>query len=133
MMWLEMPGSSSNQESGKKKIPPNTYIEISLFSGKFDESVNLLKDYIAVMGLTQRQFAALLGAGYSLGDTADCSGLFCNRNSFSSNFSTLSSVPVPKLSNVFFINVLSYNWEEIKISDNITMYQVRTNSSSSCK
>merc|ERR1719232_1288971 len=71
-------------------------------SGKFEESVNLLKDYIAVMGLTQRQFAALLGAGYCLGETENCSGLFCNRQSFNKKFSSasLSSEPAT-LSNVF--------------------------------
>ena len=88
--------------------------------------MNLLKDYIAVMGLTQRQFAALLGAGYSLGDTENCAGLFCNRNSFYSKFSSpsLSSVPA-SLSNVFFIDVLGNDWKEVNITTNVTMYQVK--------
>ena len=47
---------------------------ISSFSGKFNESVALLKDYIAVMGLSQQQFTAIVGAGYALGESSNCSG-----------------------------------------------------------
>ena len=37
------------------------------------------------MGLTDRQFAALLGAGYSLGQAGLCDGFYCQRNSFLNN------------------------------------------------
>ena len=75
--------------------------------GKFEESVSLVRDYIAVLGLTERQFAALLGAGYVLGDSADCAGLFCRRNSFLPSGSSPASV----LSNVFFTDLLDNTWQ----------------------
>ena len=78
-------------------------------SGRFNETVELLKDYISVMGLSPRQFAALLGAGYSLGQADHCDGLFCRRNSFS------KSPPQPSrlLSNVFFTDLLNHQWHKV--------------------
>ena len=93
--------------------------------GRFEESVSLVRDYIAVLGLTERQFAALLGAGYALGDSsAECAGLFCRRNSFlSSDSGPASSV----LSNVFFTDLLTNTWQEFnQTTNNLTMYKVRT-------
>ena len=71
----------------------------------------MLKDYISVMGLSLRQFSALLGAGYSLGQTAHCDGLFCRRNSFSQS----SPPPQPSrlLSNIFFTDLLSHQWQPV--------------------
>ena len=71
--------------------------------------MELLKDYISVMGLSPRQFAALLGAGYSLGQADHCDGLFCRRNSFS------QSPPEPSrlLSNVFFTDLLNHQWRQV--------------------
>ena len=90
--------------------------------GKFEESVSLVRDYIAVLGLTERQFAALLGAGYALGDSADCAGLFCRRNSFLASGSSPASV----LSNVYFTDLLSHSWQEFNQTTNSqTMYKVR--------
>ena len=92
--------------------------------GRFEESVSLVRDYIAVLGLTERQFAALLGAGYALGDSsAECAGLFCRRNFFlSSDSGPASSV----LSNVFFTDLLTNTWQEFnQTTNNLTMYKVR--------
>ena len=90
--------------------------------GKFEESVSLVRDYIAVLGLTERQFAALLGAGYVLGDSAGCAGLFCRRNSFLPSGSSPASV----LSNVYFTDLLSHSWQEFnQTTNNQTMYKVR--------
>ena len=46
-------------------------------TGNFSDSLVRLKDYISVMGLTQREFAALLGAGHVIGEDRDCAGLYC--------------------------------------------------------
>ena len=69
--------------------------------------MELLKDYISVMGLTPRQFAALLGAGYSLGQEDHCDGLFCRRNSFSQ----FPPQPSRLLSNAFFTDLLNHKWD----------------------
>ena len=71
--------------------------------------MELLKDYISVMGLSNRQFAALLGAGYSLGQADHCDGLFCRRNSFSQ----FPTKPSRLLSNVFFTDLLSHQWHQV--------------------
>eukprot|EP00092_Neocalanus_flemingeri_P007602 GFUD01008204.1.p1 GENE.GFUD01008204.1~~GFUD01008204.1.p1 ORF type:complete len:657 (+),score=134.32 GFUD01008204.1:264-2234(+) len=79
-------------------------------TGNSSESLVQLKDYISIMGLTQREFVALNGAGYAVGDSSDCDGLYCRRNSFIGT-STVSSC----LSNIFFVTLLSENWEEYTI------------------
>jgi len=79
-------------------------------TGNFSESLPQLKDYISIKGLTQREFAALLGAGYSIGDSSDCDGLFCRRDSFHGAPSMSTS-----LSNVFFLTLLSENWAKYTI------------------
>ena len=88
------------------------------FSGQYDESVTLLKDYISVMGLSMRHFAALMGAGYSLGQAENCDGLFCNRLSFKSPATASSS-----LSNKYFTDLLNNQWSETTVSGR-KMYQV---------
>ena len=86
--------------------------------------MELLKDYISVMGLTLRQFSALQGASYSLGQAAHCEGLFCRRNSFNP-----SSRPQPSslLSNVFFTDLLNHEWQEVKTPSR-KMFKVGINS-----
>ena len=60
------------QYSKKNKIPDPR------ITGNFSsDSLVRLKDYINVMGLNQRQFAALLGGGHVIGDDQDCAGLYC--------------------------------------------------------
>ena len=81
--------------------------------------MELLKDYISVMGLTKRQFTALVGAGYALGHSADCDGLFCQRNSFSN----WRSHPPPRLSNIFFSDLLSHQWKPVSTGGR-KMFQV---------
>merc|ERR1712142_817711 len=70
------------------------------------------KDYISIMGLTQREFTALIGAGYSVGDSGDCDGLFCRRDSFTGSKSVSTS-----LSNIFFKTLLSESWAAYTIPD----------------
>lgn len=91
-------------------------------SGKTNETVELLKDHIAVSGLTNRQFAALLGAGYSLGQSTRCDGFFCQRNSF---LATTTNSPSTQLSNVFFNDLLNNQWREHQVGDRL-MYKVRS-------
>ena len=80
-----------------------------------------LKDYISVMGLSPRQFAALLGAGAVIGDAGDCDGLFCQRNSFMGTASVTST-----LSNEYFNDLLNNQWSEVDI-DGRKMYKVTFN------
>ena len=97
-----------------------TFFIISASSGRFNESVALLKDYIAVMGLSQRQFTAIVGAGYALGDARNCSGLFCLRTSFSSK-----PEPSTELTNIFFRDLLDNSFKETDTEDGgNTMYMV---------
>ena len=72
------------------------------------------------MGLTDRQFAALLGAGYSLGQSGLCDGFFCQRNSFLNSTTPVST----ELSNVYFTDLLDNSWEEYQAADRL-MYKVR--------
>ena len=76
------------------------------------------------MGLSQRQFAALVGAGYAMGEARNCSGLFCMRTTFSSEIET---EPATQISNIFFTDLLGHHtFEETATSDGgNTMYMVR--------
>ena len=80
-------------------------------TGKENETVELVRDYMAVMGLTPVQFSALLGAGYALGQSDHCDGLFCRRNVFAQSQSGSQPPPSSLLSNVFFNDLLDHNWE----------------------
>jgi len=79
-------------------------------TGNFSETLLQFKDYITITGLTQREFTALIGAGYAVGESSDCDGLYCNRDSFEGSASVSST-----LSNIFFKNLLSEKWEEYTI------------------
>ena len=81
-----------------------------------------LKDYISVSGLTNRQFAVLVGAGYSLGQSSDCDGFFCQRNTF---LDSTPTQPSRHLSNVFFNDLLNNQWMEHQVGDRL-MYKVRS-------
>ena len=83
-----------------------------------------MKDYIAVMGLDQKQFAALVGAGYAMGEASNCSGLFCMRTSFSSEMVT---EPATQITNRFFTDLLGHHsFEETNSTlGGNTMYMVR--------
>jgi len=80
--------------------------------GNISETIEHFKDYISIMGLTQREFTALIGAGYSVGDSGDCDGLFCRRDSFTGSKSVSTS-----LSNIFFKTLLSESWAAYTIPD----------------
>ena len=71
------------------------------------------------MGLTQRQFVALLGAGYSLGQSSLCDGFYCQRNSFLNSTTSVST----ELSNVYFTDLMDNQWEEYQVADRL-MYKV---------
>ena len=62
------------------------------------------------MGLSKSEFAALYAVGYDVGDSNDCDGLYCRRNSFQGSSSVSLS-----LSNIFFQDLLSETWEEYTI------------------
>ena len=41
-------------------------------------NLEIMQDYIEVMGLSKREYAALHGAGYVVGQSGDkCAGLYC--------------------------------------------------------
>ena len=73
-----------------------------------------------MMGLDLRQAAALIGAGYAVGDAGDCDGFYCQRNSFLSSSGGAVST---HLSNVYFNDLLSNQWKEYQAADRL-MYKV---------
>ena len=74
--------------------------------GDIRESVKHIKYYISVMGLLKKEFAALIGVGYAIGDSNNCDGLFCLRNSF------YGSTPSGSLSNIMFRDLLTNTWQK---------------------
>ena len=79
-------------------------------TGNFSETLVQLNDFTSIMGLTKVEFAALYAVGYAVGDSTDCDGLYCRRNSFQGSTSVSLS-----LTNIFFHDLLSETWEEYTI------------------
>ena len=78
--------------------------------GNIDETGFLLKEFIKQKGLTNAEYAALHGAGYAVGQSNGCCGLYCGRNNISANI----------LSNTFFQTVLSNDWKRNNAEDMYT-------------
>ena len=87
--------------------------------GNFSETLITLKDYISVMGISQKQFAALVGAGYAVGGTDNCRGLYCKRLT-----KTSGDLMNKNLSNAFFTDLLDNTWEEIEVNS-IKLYKAK--------
>jgi len=84
---------------GSEFLSPKIY-------GEYAETLVQFQDFISISGLSQREYIALIGVGYAVGDSSDCEGLFCRRDSFTGSPSVSSS-----LSNIFFHTLLSNTWE----------------------
>ena len=72
---------------------------------KIENTVELLPtneflDAISISGLTTREFTALYGGDYVLGETQNCGGIFCLRDSFMRN-EERDDQPIKDLSNQF--------------------------------
>ena len=82
-------------------------------NGDQEDTNTLLRESINLSGLTLREYTALYGAGYIIGDMQDCAGLYCRRDSH------MNVHRAPKqLSNEFFKTIVSEeNWEEYKIDE----------------
>ena len=101
---LNFCGGRTDAESGEGWENLNPRI-----TGKFDESVHDLHEFVRLMGVTAREYAVLHGAGYAIGQIDDCAGLYCQRDKHLSD---------PVLSNCFFTTLLSNEW--VEVSDNKT-------------
>ena len=80
--------------------------------GNFNETLFDLHEFVKLMGLTAREYTALHGAGYAIGQINECAGLFCQRDSHVSD---------PVLSNIFFTTLLSNDWREFSDSQSDNM------------
>merc|ERR1712099_56492 len=69
--------------------------------GEPDENITEFREFMGLMGLTPKEYAALHGAGYALGQVGECAGLFCQRD----------VQPKSALSNIFFKNIVDYQWK----------------------
>ena len=78
-----------------------------LINGDSEDTNILLRESINLSGLSLREYSALYGAGYIIGDMEDCEGLYCRRDSH------VNSRRTPKqLSNEFFTTIVSEEgWE----------------------
>ena len=72
-------------------------------------SVEDVHDAISISGLTTNEFVALYGAGYVIGDTKNCNGLYCLRASFVTT--TTPSALMPTLSNELFTLLFDETWD----------------------
>jgi len=83
------------------------YLEPKI-NGSASEDNLSFKEYMGLMGLTPREYAALHGAGYALGQNkAKCAGLFCQRD----------TTQIDKLSNIFFKRIVNHRWHRDDSND----------------
>lgn len=104
------------------------YIHPKIGNAYEDPSWETLHDYISVSGLSFREFTALYGGGYVIGDTKDCNGIYCLRASYHQN--DVDAKPIEKLSNKFFRLLFSEEWEPMEIRSvyrikGISLYKAR--------
>ena len=71
------------------------------------------------MGISQKQYAALVGAGYAVGGIDGCRGLYCKRLT-----KTSGDFINANLSNAFFTDLLDNTWEEIEVN-NFKLYKAK--------
>lgn len=74
--------------------------------GNFSDDVEQLKEVVRLMGLTQREFAVLNAAGYTIGEPG-CQGHFCQRAQ-----STQINSQEKNVTNMFFKRLLDNRWTE---------------------
>ena len=82
-------------------------------NGHSEDTNTLLRETINLSGLSLREYAALYGAGYIIGDVKECAGLYCRRDSHL-NYHKSSN----QLSNEFFKNIVSEDiWMDVKSNE----------------
>lgn len=88
-----------------KGLPTPDYLEGRLSGGAEDDTVAEMRDVMEVMGLTPREWVALIGGGHSLGE------MHRDRSGFRDGSWTTQPAT---LDNEWFINLLDLEWEEVK-------------------
>eukprot|EP00092_Neocalanus_flemingeri_P034517 GFUD01037532.1.p1 GENE.GFUD01037532.1~~GFUD01037532.1.p1 ORF type:complete len:735 (-),score=126.35 GFUD01037532.1:88-2292(-) len=85
-------------------------------TGDFHDSLPQFKEFIKLLGLTQNEFAVINAAGYAIGDTNSCDGLFCKRD-FKETVSAIKDAKYNIISNIFFKILEQEKWSEYTVQD----------------
>lgn len=102
VLILPFEGGRSDQEPTNANPTPE-YLESRLTGGQSDDTIDIMKDTMNIMGLTVREYVALIGGGHSLGQ------MHQNRSGFVNGAWTTT----PALLNTeFFQNLLNLDWNQ---------------------
>ena len=103
VLTLSFVGGRSDQDPSNSNPTPD-YLESRLTGGQSDDAIDIMKDTMNIMGLTAREFVALIGGGHTLGQ------MHQNRSGFVNG--TWTTTPA-ELNTEFFTNLLNLDWSEI--------------------
>jgi catalase-peroxidase len=110
---LSFVGGRSDQDPSNENPTPE-YLESRLTGGQSDDTIDIMKDVMNVMGLTAREYVALIGGGHTLGQ------MHQNRSGFVDGAWTTT----PALLNTeFFQNLLNLDWSQELGDDQHIEYQ----------
>lgn len=95
-------GGRSDQEASNANPTPD-YLESRLTGGQSDDAIDIMKDTMNIMGLTAREYVALIGGGHTLGQ------MHQNRSGFVDGAWTTTPA---KLNTEFFQNLINLDWSQ---------------------
>ena len=107
----KMGGRTMNFCGGRTDAPEDAgasdFLEPKISGLAIEDNLSF-REFMGLMGLTPREYTALHGAGYALGQTKDeCADLFCQRD----------SQPNGNLSNIFFTRIIDNRWARENTED----------------
>lgn len=122
-----LPFTGGRSDAISTEPPTPFYLESPLTGGQSDDTVDVMRDVMSRMGLTNREYVALIGGGHTLGQ------MHYDRSGFiSGSWTTKPSV----LDNEFFKNMFDLTYESIgdsnhqeyqtKLSNGQYLYMLKT-------
>jgi catalase (peroxidase I) len=112
-------GRSDSLSTESESVSPD-YLQLRIQGGESDDTSLQVRDVATVLGLTDREFVALVGGGHGLGRMHNIISGFPDN-------ATWTTSP-GKLTNEFFVNLQNYDWKKAGHHPHIHYY---TNSSGS--
>jgi catalase (peroxidase I) len=101
-------GGRSDADANEPAVVNPSYLQLRVQGGQSQDNSHLMRDVATVMGLTDREFVALVGGGHGLGR------LHSSRSGFVDGAWT--STP-GQLSNNYFVSLLNLTWAQTISSD----------------
>jgi catalase-peroxidase len=117
-----VPFTSGRSDAISTELPTPFYLESPLTGGESDDTMNVMRDTMAIMGLTNREYVALMGGGHSIGQ------LHYDRSGFMNGSWTTNPA---QLDNEYFLNLLNLEYSPVSLDPDHLEYAATSASSTS--